>query len=105
MRYHFGLGVGHVYTRRADSNALSEPLSEDSHLMDISDLEFEEAAGGASSGLGLDVEVANEDLDSGSEHSLDRYDSEGNTNWEEDNFDDEELGARVEMYGLDFLAN
>jgi len=70
--------------------------------MDISDLEFEEAAGGASSGLGLDVEAANED--SGSEHSIDHYDSEGNTNWE-DNFDDEELGAMVEMYGLDFLAN
>ena len=100
MQYHIGLGVGHIYACHAALTGFDEPISK--NLMDISDSEFEGDDNGAFSGSD---EASDEDMRSGSEHSLDRYNSDDDTNKGDFDFDDEEVSEMIEMYRSDFLGH
>jgi hypothetical protein len=95
VRYHFGLGVGHLYARHAASTGVDEPASECLQPVDISDLELGENDDGIFSELG-GVNDNEEDVVSGSEHSLDLSDDDSED--EEDGFNDEEACEMNELY-------
>jgi hypothetical protein len=101
IRYHFGLGVGHLYARQA-STGLGKPASEYLHSVDVSNPELgeDDSDDNIASGLG-GVTNDNDDAVSGSEHSMDLSDDDlDDDSWEEDGSDNEELGKMAEMYGL-----
>ena len=100
IRYHFGLGVGHLYARQA-STGLGKPASEYLHSVDVSNPELGEDDSDDNIASGLGGVTNDDDAVSGSEHSMDLSDDDlDNDSWEEDGSDNEELGEMAEMYGL-----
>jgi hypothetical protein len=107
MRYHFGLGVGHLYVRPPTLAGSHESTSENLHPLDVSeaDLALGEDDSEACSEL-VWVPDEENDMGSGSEHSLDHgEDEEDDTELQDDVLEDEELNTVAEMYGLDFVVS
>jgi hypothetical protein len=98
MRYHFGLGVGHVYAHRLATFDRSAPESRQDPPVEVSESELQEDEDQAPP----DFEVAEPEEELRSVHSFDLSDDSGDcSNWE-DRLDNEELDAMDEMYGFVF---
>ncbi|KIM74574.1 hypothetical protein PILCRDRAFT_14341 [Piloderma croceum F 1598] len=100
MRYHYGLGVGHVYAHCPSSTGAQQSAEET--LLD-EDVEASASDREASQMENEDRAAADSDSfsESGSEHSLDRYDDSDAL--AEDPEDDGDDGAMDEMYGSDYF--
>jgi hypothetical protein len=103
MRYHVGLGVGHVYAHRSSTTESDQAVKDSSQEedMETSNPESVEAEGEdrAGSTTSSDSIV---DSESGSEHSLDR-DNDSDSGKSEDLHDSDEDDAMDEMYGSDYF--
>ena len=99
MRYHYGLGVGHVYAHCPSSTGAQQSAES---LLD-EDMEASTSDREASQMENEDRAAADSDSfsESGSEHSLDRYDDSDAL--AEDPEDDGDDGAMDEMYGSDYF--
>jgi hypothetical protein len=99
MRYHYGLGVGHVYAQRQASGAFNQSAADrlrehvEESSRDFSDPETSEREGSNCGDLDLEEEEDEEDEEEGREDKEDE--EEGG---EDEDFEDEEILA-MEMYG------
>ena len=100
MRYHSGLGVGHVYGHRSSTGPQKTPEQSSEGDMEISDPEVLEPEGTVRFGSAA---ISESDSASGSEHNLDRDNDSDSTHSEnlddDDDDDDDENSAMDEMYG------
>ena len=97
MRYHFGLGVGHIYSRHSAAGGSDHSPGDSTQECDLGECDNEPLHEGNEP-----CGIANETVHSGQEESS--SDSDGGTDDDEDSqedpIDDEELYATEEMYWL-----
>jgi len=98
MRYHFGLGVGHVYARHSSSGRSDDsPTSSTGRLEEHNNEEPAEEAMCDEGPSSFHGDISQ--LDSDSSSSTDGRDSDDSVESREDPTDDEEFYAMEEMYG------
>jgi hypothetical protein len=109
MRYHLGLGVGHICTDSQQASRFDRTAAEGSpeHNMDVSGLDSaqnDDQLDCGSDSLDVAHDIPEE---SGSEHSLDLSDSDSGDSQrsEGDGFHDEEFEGMHEMYGPDYFVD
>jgi len=90
MRYHFGLGVGHVYAHHSASGGSNRSGSPEEDMG-----EFDSETLGDDRPGGLAIEAVHSEQESSSDDSTD---NDGYS--QDDPTDDEEFYAREEMYGF-----